>query len=156
MLKPLKCTLLLILLWSLTSCATKPPDIAVFEYLTQHLGKDPETGHILLRPSPACMKAIQEAECGHGVYIVSGKEIFIGEKAPNLFNGKTWTEIKSSSVYLPAKESYAPLVTYIINSCKKANCDEQVDKFKIKIDSLKGITEAAKETISDNGVLPIP
>lgn len=139
MLKLPKCTLFIILLWSLTSCATKPPDIFVFEKLEQHLSLDAQTGHLILKPSPACMTAINEPECGHGVSIVTGRQIFIGEIAPNIFNGQKWSELQEVSVILPAKESYAPLATYIINSCKQANCNTAIDAFRIKLDSLKSI-----------------
>lgn len=94
---------------------------------------------MLLQGSPTCEKQINEVACGHCTYIVSGKEIYIGDHAPHLFNGKTWSEIKLESIYVPAVESYAPLSNYIINSCKKMNCDKQVDAFKIKLNSLDAV-----------------
>lgn len=126
----------------LSACAPKPPDVFVFEYLAQHLANDPATGHLLLTPSPACMKQIQEVECGHGVSIVSGTEIFIGEEKAHWFKNKPWSQIKRESVYVPAVESYAPLAAYIIDSCKKMKCSDQVDAFRIKLDSLNGIPGA--------------
>lgn len=68
-----------ILSWSLISCATKPPDVFVFENYAQHLATDPVTQHLMLVPSPLCMEKLQEAECGHGVSIITGQEIFVGE-----------------------------------------------------------------------------
>lgn len=88
------------------------------------------------------MKQIGEPECGHCVWIVSGKEAFIGENQGHWLNGKTWSKIRSQSAYLPAVESYAPLATYIINSCKKMGCDSDVEKFKVKLDSLNGVSGA--------------
>ncbi len=121
------------------SCATSPPDVPVFENLSQHLGTDPKTGHMILKPSPVCLKEIGEFECGHGVYIVSKREIFVGEKAPHLFGKKPWSQVKRESIYVPAAESYAPMTTWIINSCEKLNCSDQVTRFKVKVDSLSGI-----------------
>ena len=65
--KLLKFWLLLILLKLLTNCASVPPDVYVFENLQQHLSTDPITGHLILKPSPACWAKIGEVECGHGV-----------------------------------------------------------------------------------------
>lgn len=75
---------------------------------------------------------------------MSKNEAYVGEGKEHLLSGKKWSEIKSESVYLPAVESYAPLSTYIINSCEKMNCSEQVDRFKVKIDSLGSIGSAIK------------
>ena len=129
--------------WLLISCAT-PPNVFVFEHLEARLTTDPKTGHTMLTPSPACMRAVKEMECGHGVSIVSGDEIFVGEAEKFRFNGKPWSQLRSESVYLPAEESYAPLAKYIINSCKQNNCDEQVNRFKVKLDSLNGIPGSVK------------
>lgn len=134
----------LILLWFLVieACAPKPPDVPVCEYLAQRLVTDPVTGHLLLKASPTCEKQIGEVECGHCTYIVSGREIYVGEGKDHLLNGKSWLQIKSQSIYVPASESFAPLEDYIINSCKKMNCNDQVDAFKIKLDSLKDVSAA--------------
>lgn len=135
-LKRLKLLLSLISCAFLTNCAVKPPNIYVYENLQQRLSTDPITGHLMLTPSPTCMKQIGEAECGHGVSIVSGKEIFVGEDPKNQPGGKPWSQLKAESVYVPAVESYAPLATYIINSCKKNNCDSTVTGFKINLDKV--------------------
>lgn len=140
MLKESKWLLLGALLFLTNNCAPKPPDVPVCEYLTQHLSTDPGSGHLILTPSPTCLKQIGENECGHCVTIVSGAEIFIGEKEGHLLNGKPWSQIRRQAVYLPAEESYAPLETYIINACEKMNCSKDVTKFKVKLDSLKGVS----------------
>lgn len=127
-----------------TSCTIKPPDVPVCENLTQHLVIDPVTEHLVLVPSPTCKKQINEIECGHCTYIVSGKEIYVGEGATHLLNGKTWTRIKLESIYVPSAESFGPLSDYLINSCKKMNCDQQIEAFKIKLNSLNGILPAVK------------
>lgn len=122
-----------------TSCAPNPPDVPVFENLQQRLSTDPKSGHLILTASPTCMAQIEEAECGHGVFIMSGKEIFVGEKPANFYHGKPWSLLKQQSVYVPSVESYAPISTYIINSCNKMGCNDQVDKFRIKLNSVNGI-----------------
>lgn len=124
-----------------TSCAPKPPDVPVCEHLSQRLAKDAITGHMILKPSPTCMEKINEAECGHCTYIISGKEIFIGEKDTSFFNGKSWSVLRSQSILVPAKESYAPIATYMINACKKMNCDDDVNRFRVKIGTLSGAVE---------------
>lgn len=131
-------------LWLLTSCAPKPPDIFVFEHLEQRITTDPANGHTILTPSPACLSRIQEPECGHGVSIVSGQGIYVGEKKEHWYKGKPWSQLRAESVYMPAEESYAPLAGYIIDSCKKMKCEDQVTGFKIKLDSLNGISGAIK------------
>jgi hypothetical protein len=101
---------------------------------------DPKTADLMWEPSPTCMEEINEPCCGHGISIMSGTEVYVGEKT--LFKGKKWSDLKAESVYVPAVESYAPLSTYIINSCKQANCDSQVDQFQVKLNSLNGIVNA--------------
>lgn len=136
----LRLLLLLILSASLIDCTPKPPDVPACEHLAQRLATDPVTGHLLLKPSPTCMKEIGEPECGHCVYIVSGRQLFIGELDPHKLNGKSWSKLRQQSVYLPAEESYKHLATYIINSCAKMGCSDDVTKFKIKLDSLSGVS----------------
>lgn len=123
----------------LSSCAPKPPDVPACKQLGLRQSIDPVSGHILLSPSPTCMEKIGEPECGYCVLIVSGKEIFIGEDEANRFNGKTWSGLKEESILLPAEESYARLSDYLINACKKMDCSEDVNRFKIKLDSLKDL-----------------
>ncbi len=142
----MKCSILVILCASLISCAVKPPDVFVFKELKQQLVIDESNNHLVLEPSPACMKAIEEPTCGYGVSIVSGKQIFVGENPETFFNNKPWSQVKEESVLLPAVESYAPLSVYIINSCKKMNCDSEVTRFRIKFDNLG--SDDIKEEIS--------
>jgi hypothetical protein len=116
------------------SCSTYPPDVPVCEHLGRFIEKD-SSGHDILKPSPACMKAIEEPECGHCTYIVSGKEIYVGEYKK--FNKKTWSQIKSEAIVLPAEESYAPIAAYMINACKKMNCSKDINRFKVQLGTLK-------------------
>jgi hypothetical protein len=137
-----KWQLFAILSWLLTSCATVPPDVPACQHMASRLYQDPKSGHTIFAPSPTCMKQIGEAECGHCVYIMSGKEVFLGEQKGHWLNNKPWSTLRAQSVYLPSAESYAPLSTYIINSCKKMNCSDDVDEFKVKLDSLNGLPGA--------------
>lgn len=135
----LKWTLLSLLLFSLIKCVSAPPDIYVFEDLEAYSTTDPSTQHQILNPSPACWTAIQEMACGHGIAIISGKEIFVGDIPVHFYNGKSWTQLKEESIYMPAAESYAPLATYTINTCKIDNCSASLENFKVKLDELNGI-----------------
>jgi hypothetical protein len=132
---------IILLLLALNGCV-HIPDVYVFEVLNQRLSIDPITKHEILTPSPTCVAKIQENSCMHGVSIMTGSEIFVGEKT--LYKNKKASELQSESVLLPAIESYAPLETYIINSCKKMGCDSTVDQFKVKLDGLNGIAGAIK------------
>lgn len=122
----------------LTSCASlpPPPDVFVFENLEQHLVVDSETGHLLLKPSPACMKEVAEPECGHGISIISAKVIYVGEAEKVRYNGKPWSQIRRESIMMPAQESYAPTISWIINACAKLKCSDEVNRFRVKIESL--------------------
>jgi hypothetical protein len=129
----------------LSSCDTpQPPDVPACEQLSQYLTKDPVTDHDILNPSPTCEAAIGEPECGHCVYMVSGKEIFIGELEAHQFNKKPWSKLKRQAVYLPAVESFSPVEKYMINACHKMQCNDQIDRFKVKLDSLNGVADAIK------------
>lgn len=135
----MKWLLLVALFALLINCSVQPPNIYIFEEMNEHMGIDPITGHTILRPSPTCYTKIQELSCLHGVATMTGDEIFIGELPEHFFNGKPASQIKEESILMPADESYSPMVTYIINSCKALNCNSDVTRFKVKIESLKNI-----------------
>lgn len=140
--KLLKCSLFAISCCLPISCATLPPDVFVFENLPSRVYKDPKTGHTMVQGSPTCMAKLQEMSCGHGVKIISGQEIFVGENAGHTYAGKKWSELQAEAVIAPAKESYAPLKTYMIDACKKMNCNDQINAFRVKLDELKGVQGA--------------
>jgi len=96
------------------SCQTVglPPDVPVCEPLNQRISTDKTNGYVIWSPSPTCMKQIDEPECGHCVYTVSGKEIFVGEKSGHHLLGKPWSRVKIESVIIPA-ESFADINAYI-------------------------------------------
>lgn len=73
---------------------------------------------------------------------MSGKEIFVGELPEHLYSGKKASELMNESVFLPAKESYAPLATALINFCKKTNCNSDVTKFKVRLNTLQPVANA--------------
>lgn len=137
----LKSLLLISLFVSLCSCTPKPPDVPACEKLSQRVVKDPKTDHLILKPSPTCMKQVGEPECGHCTFIVSGKEIYVGEKQKFFLNGKPWSQIDRESIRLPAVESYAPIASYMINACEKNGCSADIQRFKVKLDSLKEIDD---------------
>lgn len=121
----------------LNACdGAKIDDVPACEHMAQRLVKNPTNGHLLLRPSPTCMEKIGEVECGHCVRIISQKEFFVGEETKNHFNGKPWSQLRSESIYLPAEESYGPLSVSLINLCKKTKCNEEVTRFKVKLNVL--------------------
>ncbi len=134
-----KLALFALLCFCLANCSDKPPDVFVFKGLKQRLHIDPITKHLALTPSPTCELKIQEPECGYGVSILTGREVYVGEGPSHLFNGKTWSTLKDQSVYVPVAESYAPLESYIIDMCYRNNCDDQVDAIKVKLDSVGDI-----------------
>ncbi len=122
----------------------EPPNVPACEHLGQYLSTDPVTGHEMLNPSPTCMKMINEPECGHCVFVISGQEMFLGEAPEQHYRGKPWSRLRKESVYLPAVESYAPLSTYMINACKKLKCNKEVNRFRLKLDGLNGVKNAVK------------
>lgn len=93
------------------------------------------------------MKEVGESECGHCSYTMEKKSIFVGEKEKYHFNGKPWSQLRRESILVPAQESYAPMITYMINACKKMNCDDEVNKFRVKLDSLDGIREVLSPSL---------
>lgn len=147
--KKLVWTLLSPLFLSLLNCASIP-DVYVFEHLAQRVTTDPVSGHMVLKPSPTCMKQIKEAECGHGVSIITRKQIFVGEDKAHWYDGKPWSQLRRESVYLPAQESYAPLSKALINFCAQSDCNDDVDKFRVIQGELTSITDVISQPVSGN------
>ena len=116
-----------------TSCDKAPPDVPACEHFNETIENDPVTGHTLLKPAPICMEEIKEPRCGHCIWIVSKKVQYVGEKKETWLNGKPWSQLRDESVLLPAEESYGPVSAHMINQCKKLNCSDEVDRFKIKL-----------------------
>lgn len=135
-----------ILLCCLTeSCTKPPPDVFAFKQLKPRVIVDKVTGHEILTADPICVEKLQEFECCYGVSIVSGSEAYVGEKKEHWFQGKKpCSQLVEESILLPAEESYAPLATFTINTCKEMHCSDKVSAFKIKLDSLNGVSGALK------------
>lgn len=134
----LRLLLFMTLCVSLLSCNKhQPPDVPVCQELSKRRIFNADTLELIEKPSPTCMIEIAESECGHCVWIVSGKEKFVGNKSENYLNGKSWTTIKEHSVLVPGEFSYAPITTYMINQCKRFNCHKEVGKFKVKFEKKK-------------------
>lgn len=76
----------------LTSCGTTPPDVPLCDELST-----------------------DEAYC---IHTISSKEFYINEK--NLYNGKTWWEIRNKMIRLPI-ESWVEIKKFIIKICKTSN-----------------------------------
>lgn len=131
-----KLTPLILLCFLLIDCAHAPPDVPVCQGLSERLYKDPVTAHLIYAPNPVCIKQTGEASCGHCTYIVSGKQVYVGSKAPYLLDKKPWLKIVAESVLVPSVESYAPLSAYIINACEQLNCSADVTRFKVQVDSV--------------------
>lgn len=124
--------LLIILSGLLVSCKQVPPDVPVCQHLEQRKIFDADSVTLKVRPSPACMMEIAEPECGQCTYIRSGKQIYIGNKKENWFNGKSWDDLRYSAVIVPSEESFAPILTYMINSCKASECNKDITRFKVR------------------------
>lgn len=86
------------------------------------------------RPNPVCMREIKEAECGRCSWTISEKTQYVGEAKETWLDGLSWTDIKDTAVILPAK-SAAQVKAYILNQCKKTDCNKDISKWRIKIDN---------------------
>jgi len=103
----------------LSNCATRPmpPDVFACHSLKSTLATDPETGHTMLKPSPTCMREVNEPDCGLCVRVVSGGAFYVGNSEGHLYKGKAWHELYEESILFPAEESYAPLAAFLMTKC---------------------------------------
>lgn len=96
------------------------------------------------RPNPTCLKEVGEMSCGFCVWTISQKSQFVGEGDKYKLNGKPWSQIKREMIGMPL-ESYAKFKAFTINMCKKTNdCSKDIDKWRVKLDSLDSIGEGFK------------
>lgn len=73
---------------------------------------------------PICAEVtISRGKCS---YTVSKKKIEVDDE--NLLDGKTWFDIRSQSLTLPAS-SWAELRAWIIKMCKKHRCDAEISSW---------------------------
>ncbi len=135
-------TILLISLLSLlSSCAIKPPDGPVCRPLNAKriVTKDPFGIPVeKIRPNPVCIAEIGEPECGRCTWTISDRVKFIGESEDHHLYGKPWSLIKIEAVIMPS-EYFAGLKSYIVKSCKELKCDDQIPRWRIKVDSIDSV-----------------
>lgn len=95
---------------------------------------------------PVCMEISMTR--GFCTNTVSDKEFFIDEDHPYSFTGdakdaKTWWQMRPFMLLVPA-DSWAAFKIYIIQECKRTNCDQFVQSWDRKINDLdpgnQGIT----------------
>lgn len=73
-------------------------------------------------------------------FTLSDRVEFVGEEKQNWKDFgkglKPMSQYEAEAIILPAEESYAPLSVDLINLCKMSNCNKDVTKFKVKMDSI--------------------
>lgn len=85
-----------------------------------------------IKDKPVCADVtIERGKC---VFIVSGKVQNIDDE--NLLDGKTWFEIKGSSLVLPL-ETWAEIKAFIKKACRKYKCEDDLGVIE-KVDGLNG------------------
>lgn len=55
---------------------------------------------------------------GFCAWTISDKETIVDDNGGHMLNGKLWTDVKSSSLLIPA-ESWAKIKAFILKNCKK-------------------------------------
>lgn len=115
----------------LVSACVTSPNIPIFRELgpvytqTEH--------YITLKPNPVCMKEINETQCGRYTYTVTGESGLVGDDAAHHFNGKSWSEIKRSSLLLSV-DSYPKVKDFISLLCKKnKECRDSMIEATVKV-----------------------
>lgn len=125
---------------SLLSC-NKPPDTPWCRNLSSKtiMTKD-EFGLPVktIRWNPDCAKNINEATCGRCTWSISDKVTYVGEDPTHFLYGKPWSQIQAEAVICPS-EGFAQNKAFIIKSCKQTNCDKQIPRWQIKLDSLDSL-----------------
>jgi hypothetical protein len=128
----------------LSSC-TAPPDVSVCRSLTQSVTEVRDSFGIpvrTVRANPMCVKMIGEPQCGYCVWTISSRVQYVGESEKYHLYGKPWSVILREMILMPS-ESYAKAKAYIIKNCKKhGDCNRDIDKWRIKLDSLDSIPAA--------------
>lgn len=80
---------------------------------------------------PLCVEIIPDVE-GFCKNTVDAKETTVDNQS-QLLNGKTWTEVKTSSLLVPA-ESWAEIKSYILKQCKKnKDCADHIGDWQNRI-----------------------
>lgn len=91
------------------------------------------------RPNPTCMKAIGEGACGFCPYTVSDKQVWVGESKAYWLYDTPWSVLKEQCALVPT-QTLAALKEDAMVNCKKYGCgDQNIAKWRIKLDSLSSI-----------------
>jgi hypothetical protein len=81
---------------------------------------------------PLCAELIPN-EQGFCKNTIDAKEVIVDNK-DSLLDGKTWVEIKTGSLLIPAK-SWAEIKAYILKQCKKSKeCSDHIGDWVVKLD----------------------
>lgn len=79
------------------------------------------------------MKELNETSCGYYAYTVSGESGFVGNDPSHYFNGKSWDEIRKSSLLLSV-DSYPKVKDFIETLCKKSRqCRDSMIEATVKV-----------------------
>lgn len=90
---------------------------------------------------PACVELTETT--GWCTYTLSNEEQYVDNYTLKL-DGKTWDEIKTASLIVPAS-SWAKLKAYIINECKRTGHCKDLATWERKISNFDGKMEKAKK-----------
>lgn len=89
---------------------------------------------------PVCVELnMSKAFCTN---LISSKDFYIDEE--NKFEGKTWFEMRPAMILVPPS-SWEAFKVYIIQTCKRAKCDNVVESWDRTIETVdKKIKEKSK------------
>lgn len=140
--KPRKLRLLLLFACGLLVSCTPPPDVLgctgfpspdyfkMRDLFFKICGDDPAC-----KPNLPMWKAHFEAwtvpsEEGLCTTLISGKQTYVGKDSPYV-DGSTWKDLNLKIIVLPAKQSVAPLLTYIETQCHNSkDCGNNVGNWQ--------------------------
>lgn len=131
---------------SLNSCVSVPPDGPVCRPLIERVIEQKDAFGVItkvVRPNPKCMKACGEPRCGFCVWMMSDRTQYVAEAKKFHLYGKPWSQIQQESTIVPS-EFMARLNAHLIKVCKETNCDQQVNRWRVKWDSLDSILDLGK------------
>lgn len=70
------------------------------------------------------------------IHLVSGDKIFVDKDNPYP-GGISWKDLVNKAIYLPAKQSWAPLQTYIENNCHQSKgCGKDIGNWQKTVQSI--------------------
>lgn len=143
----MKHLLSLTILCVLLSSCNRPPDVPVCRPLDAKITEKRDAFGIIvreIRANPVCDKEIKEPSCGRCVWTISDKVQYVGEAKERWIYGKPWSRIRVEALVTPT-ESWAKIKANIVKSCKETNCDEQIPRWRVKLDSLDSIDDVFKK-----------